>query len=146
MIPATTPRRPRQIKVERGNLDVGAIVEVAREEELSEDAAMRGIETDLPSIPLAESIPKPIKEEDISIGKASVSEREEREEFFTGERRRSYIADVKEAIKKSRQKVRERSKKHESKDSVETPRLEEYKKSSLGGAGTVGLFTPLQLV
>jgi len=149
MMPATTPRRPRQIKVERGNLDVGAIVEVAREEELSEDATMRGIEAELPSIPLADSIPKPIKEENISIGKASVSEKAEREEFFTGERRRSYIADVKEAIKKSRQKARERkerSKEYKVKDSVETPRLGEHKKSSLGGAATIGLFTPLQLV
>lgn len=119
---------------------------MVREEELSEDVAMRGIEAELPSIPLPESIPKPIKEENISIGKESVSERKEREEFLLSERRRSYVADIKDAIKKSRQKARERSKKHNGKESIETPRIEEDKRSSLGGAGTIGLFTPLQLV
>lgn len=141
----TTPRRPRQARAERGNLDVTAIAEVAREEELSEDLAVRGVAPEFPSVPLAQSVPKPANEENISIGKGSVSEKEEREEFVMGDRRRSYIADVKDAIKKSMRKVRERSNKRSAKDSLETPRIED-RKSSLGGAGTMGLFTPLQLV
>lgn len=148
MMMATTPRRPRQMRTERTdkkNLDIEAIVEVAREEELSEDIGLK--EPELPSISLPGSISKPVGGEDISIGKSTLGkEQEKRDMFLLGEKRRSYIADVKDAIKKSMQKARERSRRRTEKDSVETVRGDQHKRSSLADAATIGLFTPLQLV
>jgi len=154
---ATTPLRAKGPHIDKTKLDVQPIMERAIDEELSEE--MRGPESEQPVLSLPESMAKPAKPEEISIGKESIPGKEisgpEIAEEPKQEKKRSYIADVKDAIKKSMQKARERSKKQRSEreESVEKRRAVESKeedtdkkRSSLAAAATVGLFTPLQLV
>ena len=151
---ATTPRRVRGGRLERPErpqLDIEVIAEEAQFEELSSGIEqLKGEGEERPSISIPGTAIKLATEGDISIVKVSVPDREaDQEQVLYGEekKRRSYLADVKDAIKKSRQKVHERTKKRTEEASIEKVRGDQSVKrlSSLSGAATVGLFTPLQL-
>jgi hypothetical protein len=146
----TTPRRPRRdgkIALEKP-LDIEAIAEEAQIEELSVGMEqMRGGEIEVP-ISIPASAIKQVPEDQISIGASSGLPTPQRPPIFEerDKKRRSYLADVKDAIKKSGQKVKEKA--HKGSESAEKMRGDQsrLKLSSLSGAGTIGLFTPLQLV
>ncbi len=146
--------------MEKPGLDVEGIAEEAQLEELSSgmEPQVKGMDIERPSISIPGSAIKPAAAENISIGHVSLpaleipatEQKAEEEKYAPAEerKRRSYLADVRDAIKRSQQKARERSRKRTElrTGSVERARAESAKRSSLSGAATVGLFTPLQLV
>lgn len=149
------PKRPRpdaKLDASKPQLDIEAIVEQAQIEELSPGTdQMRAFDAEQPIL-IPGSALKPMNVEAISIRKPSVLPSPDQIPSFEGpeKKQRNYLADVKDAIRKSTQKVREKRAHKESEGllSLEDLRGDKSmkKKSSLEGAATIGLFTPLQLV